>query len=55
MTDTNYGTAGVSVISYRRGRHWANGNRAEQHPGRLSDCAVCMTLPEPTTGEADAD
>lgn len=31
-----------STGTYRDGSHWADSDVAVLHPGRLSDCAVCL-------------
>lgn len=37
----------AAELSYRDGRHWAPGEQAVLHPGRLADCALCLTAPGP--------
>jgi hypothetical protein len=43
---THQSRAHVAEPSYRDGRHWGPGEQAVLHPGRLADCALCLTDPE---------
>ena len=34
--------ARTGTASYRDGSHWAPGDAAVLHPGRIADCALCL-------------